>query len=336
MTAQAAIPIYIDFPYTSVFEWNLNSLMRYNINQGGTWSSKTRACIQVMMMRAATDPGSSGTVVGQEYDHMDQGVVKDMYTVWGQSNFFKRKIKRYKKGKRILQFRNGSTIQFKRYRTAMGAQGPKRDYLYLVEANNLSYELYQKLEERTTKQIFFCYNPDAEFWVHRQVEPLPNAVRFISNCFDHNPFCPEHIKQNIFRKGATDENYLRVYGYGLTGKIQGLVFKNIKYTNRFPRYASKVGYGLDFGFANDQTALVKMGEYRGDLYGQQMIYELGFFNSDIAKRMDELGISRRHKIMADARYPKDIAELRKIYKYRVHASDARKNSIKYSIGFFLA
>lgn len=324
--------VAIDFPITDVFRWNIASEARYNVNQGGTWSGKTRALCGVMLILCAANPGTKGTIVGQDYPHLEDGAIDDCKNIWQSSIFLSRSVKKFisSHGKQRFIFHNGSVLNFKSYKNTQSAKSGKRNFLFMNECNGIPFNIYSKLEERTDTKIFFDYNPDTIFWVHRKVLPLHNSELFISNCFDHNPFTPEQVKDNILRKGALDENYLKVYGYGLTGKIKGLVFKRVFTCRKFPEGARRVGYGLDWGYSNSPTVLVKMGLYRGDIYGQQLIYEKGMSNKAIARRMKLLKVPRLAYIVADSADPKSIADLA-TYGFNVIPAKKGKRTIKYGI-----
>ena len=322
--------IKADFTYTDVFSWNYQSKYRYNINQGGTWSSKTRSLVQCMLMHAINDPGSKGTIAGQDWPHLRDGALDDFEETWAQSQMLKDAIRQYHKTEHKIFFHNGSTVTFKSYRSEQAAKAGKREYLFVNEANGIPYGIYGKLEERTSKKVYIDYNPDAEFWAHRQVLPKDNATRFISNCFEHNEYCPPAIRSNVLDKGQLDNNYLRVYGYGLTGKTQGLVFKRVHAVDDFPTGARLVGYGLDWGYSKSPTAVVKMGVFQGKIYGQQIVYDIELSTEELADQLRTRGVKAWDLILADPEDPKSIADL-KAHGFNVIGADKGPGSKKYSI-----
>src|SRR5690554_8038693 len=64
-------------------------------------------------------------------------------------------------------------------------------------------------------------------------------------------------------------------GLGEKGLIQGVIFPVVNWIKKFPDGLERIFYGLDFGYTNDPTALVKMGinKYGKELYLQKMIYK---------------------------------------------------------------
>ncbi len=70
------------------------------------------------------------------------------------------------------------------------------------------------------------------------------------------------------------------------------------------------GYGLDFGFTNDPTALVHCVIAHGELWTDGVIYETGLTNPMIAEKAKEAGLTKADQIIADSAEPKSIVELR--------------------------
>lgn len=69
-------------------------------------------------------------------------------------------------------------------------------------------------------------------------------------------------------------------------------------------------YGLDFGFSNDPTALVRIGKIANNLYFDEQIYETALTNTDIRIRAQALGVGNT-EIFAESAEPKSIEELKR-------------------------
>ena len=118
---------------------------------------------------------------------------------------------------------------------------------------------------------------------------------------------PSAVVANI-EANKNDPNWFNIYGLGKLGKVEGLVYPSFAQVDELPQ--GDIFYGLDFGFSNDPTVLVKNVIIGDSLYSQELIYETGMTNNDIAYRMEELGI-RKHfdEIFADSAEPKSIEEI---------------------------
>jgi hypothetical protein len=68
-------------------------------------------------------------------------------------------------------------------------------------------------------------------------------------------------------------------------------------------------YGLDFGFSNDPTALVKIGISGRNMYLDELIYETGLTNPDILQQARRVGLGSHDEVIADSAEPKSIEEI---------------------------
>jgi phage terminase large subunit len=302
---------------TDLFKWNYypenfcpktKEQIKIVINQGGTSSGKTYAILQVLFVLAISQPNQVITVCGQDIPNLKKGALRDAQNIVASNPDIAQYVQAFNVQDRVFVFNNGSVIEFNSYDNAQDAKSGKRDYLFVNEANGISYEVFFELYIRTKQRTFIDYNPNSVFWVHLQILPMDCAVRFIST-YKHNKFLSDSLIEKIEEMEYKDPDRWQVYGLGKTGKIKGVVFPNAHPTNEFPSDCKKIRYGLDFGFTNDVTAFVKIGELGGNLYGQELIYQTGLLNKDIAKLIKELS-PKNALIYADCSEPKSIAELR--------------------------
>jgi phage terminase large subunit len=295
----------VPYPKISpVFEWNYTATADIVINQGGTSSGKTVAILQVLFLRAATEAQTITTVVASDIPDLKSGALRDAkFYVVAPSDYIQGQIEKYNEHERVYYFKNGSIIEFKSFETEFDARSGKRHYLYINEGQNVKFEVYEQLAMRTFKQVFIDYNPTRRFWAHDLIG-LPNAIRFISN-FTHNPYCDDKVIRQLLRWRTANAARWRVYGLGMTGEIEGAIFTNVHEIDKLPDLGYFV-FGLDFGYRNDPTALVKMGKGGNALYGQELIYEKGLSNALLVKRLKDVGVTKNDQIIADPADPKAI------------------------------
>lgn len=310
---------------TILFDLNYEhetDVSRVRINQGGTSSGKTYAIMQVLFQLAFEDAGCVITVVGQDIPNLKVGAYRDAKTIIGRYAVVGDWFPVINEGERIIKCETGSIIEFKSYADAQDARSGKRDYLFVNEANGISYEVYWQLAIRTRKRIFIDYNPSARFWVHDELMGREGVEVFYSY-YEHNQavsglgegrepkyFLTEEDRARI--EGISDPELHKVYARGRTGMIQGLVITNWDIVDVLPpREEWKMSaYGLDFGFTNDPSALEHVIEAHGDLWVDEEIYSTGLTNPDIAHRAKGAGVTGDDQIIADCAEPKSIAELR--------------------------
>lgn len=297
----------VNITTSPVFSWNYRAKERVVINQGGTSSGKTYSILQVILLKCLKEKKVT-TIVGQDIPNLKKGALRDFERILDNNDLW-RLIDKHNKTDRTFHLQNGSVLEFTSYKDEQDSKSGKRDLLFVNEANGVPYGVYNQLAMRTNDQIFIDYNPTARFWAHDELMGYDGVVVFYSN-YTHNPFVDESIVKHILTYKERDPESWLVYGLGKTGNIRGLVYRNVNYVDKFPKECRKVCYGLDFGFTNDPTALVRIGELHGELYGEQLIYNLGMTNQDISRELSRLKVNPKEEIFADSAEPKSIAEIR--------------------------
>lgn len=323
------------FDSASVFQKNYKETSAVVINQGGSSSSKTYSILQVLFCRAVETTKQVITVVGQDIPNLKVGALRDALKILDSSPEIQSLIDNYNKSDRVFTFTNGSIIEFKSYQDSQDSKSGKRDYLFINEANGITFDMYNELALRTRKQIFIDYNPNSEFWVHEKLIGK-KGVRLIISDHRHNPFLEQSIRDKIEGLKDIDIDLWRVYARGITGKVEGLIFRNYQIVSDFPRDESGqvlskfIGAGLDFGFTNDPSACVEVHLHSGELYVSELFYDYGLTNNDIAKRLEQLNFSREKEIIADSAEPKSIEEIYR-HRFNIHGAKKGADSISHSI-----
>jgi phage terminase large subunit len=317
------------FETSPLYERNKESTAEIVVNQGGTSSGKTYSIMQVLFTLAIEMNNAVITVAGQDIPNLKVGALRDAQTIVAGSPALQSVISGYNKTDRIYQFKTGSIIEFNSYDDAQDAKSGKRDILFVNEANGQEYKMFLELQMRTRLKTFIDYNPNAEFWVHRELIGK-EAVELIISDHRHNPFLDQKIRDKIERLIDVDPELWKVYARGLTGRIEGLVFRNYKFVPAIPPEAKFVGYGLDFGFTNDPTALLEVYKLNGELWINELIYDTGLTNQDISKEMDSLGLSKNRETIGDSSEPKSIEELTRL-GWNVRGANKGADSVKNSI-----
>jgi len=313
------------FQTSIIFERNYNSTAEVIVNQGGTSSGKTYSILQVLCLKAINEPDQVISVVGQDVPNLKSGALRDMQTIVASSPDIQSWIKGYNASDRIFTFHNGSIIEFKSYQDPQDAKSGKRHYLFMNEANGINYWIYWELARRTNKQVFIDYNPNARFWVHDKLIGKEGVELIISD-HRHNPFLSDKTRRDIEGIRNEDEELWKVYARGMTGKIEGLIYRNWDTIGTIPSDAQLIGYGMDFGFTNDPTAVVGVYRYNGELIIDEVMYHKGLTNQDISLFMTSCAVDRSVSIVADSAEPKSIEELRRM-GWRIEGANKGKDSI---------
>ncbi|MET3498514.1 phage terminase large subunit [Mucilaginibacter rubeus] len=317
------------FHCSVLFKQNYLSTAHVVINQGGTSSGKTFAIEQALFCLACENPKQVITIVGQDIPNLKAGALRDALNIYSSSPVLQAKIKSYNKSDRIFEFFNSSIIEFKSYDNGQDAKSGKRDYLFINEANGLTWDVYTELALRTKKRIFIDYNPNTGFWVHEHLIGKP-GVQLIVSDHRHNPFLGQEVRDKIEALKTVDIELWKVYARGLTGKITGLIFDNWYICESIPADARLIALGLDFGFTNDETGCIEVYQQNGELWVNELLYKTGLTNTDISSKLKEAGVGFNCEIIADSAEPKSIEELKRL-GWRVTAAKKGADSVKNSI-----
>lgn len=292
---------------SELYKANTDAKTRVFVNQGGTSSGKTYCIMQRLIELSITHPRSVITITGQDLPNLKVGALRDTEAIIGNSQWLADWFV-FNRGGSYLRGKNGGLIEFKSYADAQDAKNGKRDYLFVNEANGVPYDIYWQLAIRTRKQIYIDYNPTARFWVHDEVVGR-TGVKLIISDHRHNIYLTDEEHKRI--EGITDPELWKVYARGLTGKITGVVLTNWDIVDVLPPKDEwkQQGYGLDFGFSADPTALEHVVLAHGDLWVDEVIYSTGLTNPDIVMIAKRAGITRGDIIVADSAEPKSIQEI---------------------------
>ncbi|MBP9688258.1 MAG: PBSX family phage terminase large subunit [Bacteroidia bacterium] len=278
--------------------------------QGGTSAGKTYGIIPVLINRA-TQSKVHISVVSESLPHLRRGAMKDFKDIMANTGRFI--DSRWNKTESTYSFGNGSVIEFFGADSSAKLRGARRDILYVNECNNVKFESFNELASRTKEAIYLDWNPVNTFWFHEHLMNDSDADMLIINYLD-NEACPQSAKDFILKakeKALTSDywaNWYRVYGLGEVGSLQGTIYE-FNTVDTYPTNAELIGYGLDFGFSSDPTALVKVGRLNGELFFDEKIYSKRLTNSDIIEMLVKLGISKNEPIIADSAEPKSIEDL---------------------------
>ncbi len=298
----------MEMKFTRIYEDNAEALLtgrRRALNEGGTASSKTWSILQVLAMKAEnTKKPLLISVVSESLPHLKRGAIRDFFKIIGGDP---KSDKRFNKTEHVFTYGKG-VIEFFGADESDKVRGPRRDILFLNEANNIPWETARGLDIRTAKFTFCDWNPVEEFWAHTNWKNEPQNAYIHSTYMDAVKVLPPEVVANIESNRDKDPNWWNVYGLGKLGKIEGLVYPKFELEEELPE--GEKHYGLDFGYTTDKTALIES-VIRGDeLHSRELIYEIGLTNPDIAHRMDELGVRRNYdEIFADSAEPKSIDEI---------------------------
>jgi len=317
------------FVYTTAIRKIRGMKARKRVVQGGSSAGKTYGILPILIDHAAKNKGAEISVVSESIPHLRRGAMKDFIKIMQATGRFN--AGRWNRTLLTYTFANGSYIEFFSATDESRLRGARRTTLYVNEANNITFEEYHQLAIRTSGDIYLDFNPTAEFWAHTEVLKEPDSELLILT-YEDNEGLPANVRQdmdNAIEKAKTSDwwdNWVRVYVRGQIGSLQGVIFNNWTQIDELPKDAKLLGIGLDFGFTNDPTAAVAVYQHNGQYIIDEVIYETGLLNSDIAERLKGFTCT----VVADSAEPKSIEELRRS-GIRIKGATKGTDSIRFGI-----
>lgn len=344
-----AISQVTGFVYTTAIRKLRTLTKRIRVVPGGTSAGKTFGILPILIDQASRTPNLEISVVSESIPHLRKGALKDFLKIMKATGRYI--DEHYNRTLLTYTFANGAYIEFFSADQEDKVRGPRRNVLYINECNNISFETYHQLAIRTDRLIWLDFNPSNEFWVHTELtddkdsewvtltyldnEALtPSIVEEIEKGRDKAYYDPTLPVPALFNpaniKSYYWHNWWKVYGLGLLGSLEGVVFSNWKQIDGIPSGARLIGYAIDFGYTNDPTTLVAAYTWNNFIIWHELLYQTGLTNGDIANRLKALGITRGDYIVADSAEPKSIAEINR-YGYHILPAEKGPDSIKFGI-----
>ena len=290
-----------------VFGHLLRSTKKIIVEQGGTRSGKTyNILLWIIFKYTEQETDKTITICRKSFPSLRASVMRDFFDILRDHDLYQEEHHNKSNHEYYL---NGNLVEFISLDQPQKIRGRKRNLLYINEANELYYEDWQQLIFRTDGRIILDYNPSDSFhWIYDRVIPRDDCD-FYQTTYKDNPFLDASIKNEIERLKDTDEDYWRIYGLGERGASRATVFQ---FQIAEEPKGQLISLGLDFGFTNDPTALVKVFKDGENLYIQELLYHTNLTNQDISDKLTQLGLTRFDEIWADSAEPKSIEELHRM------------------------
>jgi phage terminase large subunit len=273
---------------------------------GGTSASKTISIIQILINQAQTDKAPTLTsITSESVPHLKRGAMRDFLNIMQDHHYFK--DDNWNRSDFTYTFETGSKIEFFSLDMPHKVRGPRRDRLFINEANNIPVETFEQLEVRTKDVIWLDWNPTREFWFYTDYKDKPNVA------LDPNIVASIESRRD-------NKNWWRVYGEGQLGEVEGKIYTNWKLDVEIPHEARLERRGLDFGYAHDPACLVDIYYYNGGYIVDELLFRVGMKNRQIA---DVILNQPDPNILtvADSAEPKSIDEM---MEYGVNIMGANK------------
>lgn len=288
---------------------------RIRATAGGTSASKTISILLILIDKSIVYANRNESllisIVSESLPHLKRGVMRDFLNIMEAHGYFKES--QWNRTDFIYSFAPNVRVEFFGVDSPDKVRGPRRDILFMNEANNCPFESYEQLEVRTKQEIWLDWNPTNEFWFYTEILNNPNVdyvkenVDFITLTYKDNEALPDTIVKSIeARKHNTQ--WWKVYGLGQLGEVEGKIYSGWAFIDEIPHEARLERLGLDFGYANDPAVLVGIYFYNGGYIVDELVHRTGMSNRALADYIKNSSFPNT-LIIADSAEPKSIAEM---------------------------
>src|SRR3990167_5334146 len=293
--------------------------------QGGTAASKTVSIILWLIALAQSDEIPTITsIVSESFPHLKRGAIRDFLSIMEVHGYFRPKL--WNKTDYTYTFETGSKIEFFSVDQPGKVRGPRRDRIFINEANNIPFDAFEQLEVRTNEIIYLDWNPTNEFWFYTEVLGKRNDVEHITLTYKDNEALNQAIIDSIETR-KDRKGWWMVYGKGQLGEVEGKIYKDWLIIDDISHHARLERYGLDFGYSNDPTTIVAIYYYDGGYVWDEICFQKGLSNKQIS---DILNNQPPKLVIADSAEPKSIDEI-KSYGINILATEKGPDSVRNGI-----
>ncbi len=193
-----------------------------------------------------------------------------------------------------------SEIDFEKIVLSIRQVGINNFVVIIMNPTDSNHFIYRKYIENTHKLVEID-------GVQVQISTHPNVLHIHTTYLDNIEHLSKEFLDEVRRmKIENPEKYAHTVIGRWADVAEGAVYKKWGIVDEFPAYAKKVALGIDFGYTQDVTAIVKCGIVDNALYVDEQCYKTGMLSSDIIKEL------RKHDglfVYADSADPRLIDEI---------------------------
>ena len=273
--------------------------------QGSSRSAKTYNILIYLIIYLLQSPLTRLSIIRKTLPAIKGSVLIDFKDIlikmnlWVDTDFNKTEL--------IYKFSNGSWVEFFSTDNEQKIRGRKRDILFVNEANEITLLEWQQLKMRTTRFSILDYNPSfsEDHWIESENKD-PDTYHFISTYLD-NPFLEQKIIDDIEKLKDKNKSLWTVYGLGLRSVIEGRIFESFEIVEEIPSDVRWSRIGMDFGYTNDPTAIVRVAIRGEDMWLDELCYRTRMLTNEIIDFLKKE--CKYDKIISESADPRLIDEI---------------------------
>ena len=351
-----------------MIEWNAKQRQALNLIKpevdhylfpGGARSGKTFFIVTCLVVRAIKYPKSRHLISRHRYNHAKVSIFMDtlpkVLDLLGVKT-----LCNWNKTDTVLEFTNGSEIWIDGLDSSDRVEkilGREYATIFFNEVSQMNFHTITTVRTRLAQKVNGCHNiffydcnPTGRgHWCYKEFirgvnpetnEEYPEKVRsryFYLNMspYDNAANLPAgFIESNL---ESLPEAKRKRFLLGEWSDPEGVIFQNWSVIDSIPdeikRRAKRV-IGVDFGFQVDPAVAVDCYQFGDEIYFDEIVYETGLINSQLAKRIKESN-PMHTEIICDSAEPKSIQELKNCglnTKAAIKGADSIRAGIDYLSG----
>lgn len=192
-----------------------------------------------------------------------------------------------------------SEKEFETIMLSIRQKGIQNRIIIIMNPTDSNHFIYQRYLKNTHKLVEYDGVPV-------QISTHPNVLHIHTTYLDNKEFLSEQFLREVEDMKQNDPaKYAHIVIGAWSDVAEGAVFKKWGIVEEFPKECKKVAIGVDWGYTNDPTAIVKCGIVDNRLYLQELCYKTQMGIKDIIEEL------RKHSLMvyADSADPRLIDEV---------------------------
>ena len=168
---------------------------------------------------------------------------------------------------------------FDKIMLSIRTKGLKNRVFIIMNPSSSAHWVYQRFIEKTHKIVEYDGVPV-------QISTHPSVCHIHTTYLDNlENLSEEFLKEILSMKRDDPEKYAHLIMGRWADVSEGAVFKKWGVVDEFPSYAKLIGRGIDFGYTNDPTAVVRCGVIGNDLYLDELCYKTEMTSGDIIREL---------------------------------------------------
>jgi len=281
---------------TEIYRKNRESKARYIINVGGARSSKSHSIAQLIIEKLVNERGKKFLVTRKTMPALRLTAYKLIVDLMREYGLYEKCV--HNKSENTIKI-NDNFLMFVSIDDPEKIKSSEWNYIWLEESNEFTWNdfivcktrLSGKVGEGERNQIFFSLNPNDELsWINQKLilgTAYAGKVDVIKSSFKDNPFLDKDYIDDLKGLEKEDPNYWRIYGLGLWGSIQNIIYQPYVVDTVYPEEFDETIYAVDFGY-NNPSALLQIDFKDQEIWLTEKLYQTHLTNQQLIDKLKEL------------------------------------------------